>query len=284
MKYVLAFLLALASSVAIADNNTQDFILKSGQCFGWKGHWKACYDSGTNAVNWKFDGVTKIQFTPSGGILANGVLIDASNGLTATNGEVKLGGTLAADTTVATDGHYFRVGDGTFSDPFATPGAYFFVDPTATGFNNNILASRVEQVDGTNTSNASLTVSGQSAQLYSQTQVSGVLDYSGSIATYNRYGSSAGQDLVYLYGGGPSGSGYISLGVSGVTATWTIDGETKFLDAPQLGDPGSKPSCDATQHGKIWYDAGGAGVADTIEICAKSSLDAYAWRAMATIP
>ena len=46
----------------------------------------------------------------------------------------------------------------------------------------------------------------------------------------------------------------------------------------------SQPSCDATVRGTLWYTSSGAGVADAMEVCAKSSLDAYAWRSMATIP
>lgn len=40
---------------------------------------------------------------------------------------------------------------------------------------------------------------------------------------------------------------------------------------------GTKPACDATQRGKIWLVAGGAGVLDTFEICRKDAADAYAW-------
>lgn len=40
---------------------------------------------------------------------------------------------------------------------------------------------------------------------------------------------------------------------------------------------GSRPTCDATTRGTLWYVAGGAGVADTCEICRKDGADAYAW-------
>lgn len=48
----------------------------------------------------------------------------------------------------------------------------------------------------------------------------------------------------------------------------------------QLVDTGTKPTCDAAHRGQVWYDAGGAGVADTYEICAKNSSDVYAWTAL----
>lgn len=44
-----------------------------------------------------------------------------------------------------------------------------------------------------------------------------------------------------------------------------------------VDDAGTKPTCDATTRGAIWYDAGGAGVLDTLEVCRKDAGDAYAW-------
>lgn len=40
---------------------------------------------------------------------------------------------------------------------------------------------------------------------------------------------------------------------------------------------GTKPTCDSTKRGLIWYTAGGAGVSDTLEVCRKNSSDVYAW-------
>ena len=41
---------------------------------------------------------------------------------------------------------------------------------------------------------------------------------------------------------------------------------------------GAEPACDATARGLIWTVAGGAGVADTVRVCAKDAADAFAWR------
>jgi hypothetical protein len=55
--------------------------------------------------------------------------------------------------------------------------------------------------------------------------------------------------------------------------------------AVSIIDTGTKPTCDSARRGSIWYDQGGAGVADTFEVCAKQAAgDTYAWRALATIP
>lgn len=40
---------------------------------------------------------------------------------------------------------------------------------------------------------------------------------------------------------------------------------------------GSRPTCDAAARGMTWYVAGGAGVADTGEMCRKDNSDVYAW-------
>ena len=46
----------------------------------------------------------------------------------------------------------------------------------------------------------------------------------------------------------------------------------------------SQPVCAVGIRGTLWYTSSANGVPDKMEVCAKSTLDAYAWRAMATIP
>lgn len=43
-------------------------------------------------------------------------------------------------------------------------------------------------------------------------------------------------------------------------------------------DAGTQPTCDSSTRFMIWSDAGGAGVKDAVEVCAKDSGDSYAWR------
>ena len=60
---------------------------------------------------------------------------------------------------------------------------------------------------------------------------------------------------------------------------------TGEVGAVAFSDTGTKPTCAAGIRGSVWYDAGGAGVADTFEVCAKQAAgDSYAWRVLATIP
>lgn len=62
------------------------------------------------------------------------------------------------------------------------------------------------------------------------------------------------------------------------------DGLLTMAGTWDAGDPGTRPTCDATVRGRYWHDFGGAGVADTVAVCAKSSGDVYAWHDLATIP
>lgn len=44
----------------------------------------------------------------------------------------------------------------------------------------------------------------------------------------------------------------------------------------------AKPTCNATNRGRIYYSDGAAGVADTFEVCGKDAADVYAWKAIVT--
>jgi len=67
----------------------------------------------------------------------------------------------------------------------------------------------------------------------------------------------------------------------------TPNGSTTITDTfrlPQDGGlqilTGTKPTCDSTKRGYLFRVDGGAGVADTAEICDKDSSDVYAWRSI----
>jgi hypothetical protein len=46
----------------------------------------------------------------------------------------------------------------------------------------------------------------------------------------------------------------------------------------QHTETGAAPTCDATNRGLFWHTRGGAGVTDSVQVCAKDASDAYAWR------
>jgi hypothetical protein len=48
--------------------------------------------------------------------------------------------------------------------------------------------------------------------------------------------------------------------------------------APAAAGAGVRPACDTGWRGALWLTAGGAGVKDAVEVCAKDGADGYAWR------
>lgn len=64
-----------------------------------------------------------------------------------------------------------------------------------------------------------------------------------------------------------------------------VDGATVLQvrrdKALQLVDQGTRPTCDAAHRGALWYEAGAAGAADTLEACGKDQFDAYVWKPIA---
>lgn len=108
-----------------------------------------------------------------------------------------------------------------------------------------------------------------------------------------RNGGTAGVPVPQkfnLYGfcdGAACATGYERLEISATSGgSFKLTPAAAGTGAPRpvaIGDGGAKPACDATTRGSFWYDAGGAGVADTFEICSKSAADAYAWRSTSVL-
>ena len=77
-----------------------------------------------------------------------------------------------------------------------------------------------------------------------------------------------------------SGNATIAGALSMATATGT-DGILTISSTSAGGGlqltSGSKPTCDSTKRGLLWFVAGGAGVSDTLEVCRKNSSDVYGW-------
>lgn len=140
--------------------------------------------------------------------------------------------------------------------------------------------------------------SGASGRLALWSSASGLtsdagITYSGTGATLTLTATGFASNGGGFILGGPSdfakwwgGSSYdlslshISSGVLGVGtgAAGSTDGTVKLTSVQWV--TGSKPTCDATARGTVWYVAGGAGVADTFEVCRKDGSDVYAWTAL----
>lgn len=50
------------------------------------------------------------------------------------------------------------------------------------------------------------------------------------------------------------------------------------LRTPKIGSTTARPTCDSTTRGDLYHFYGGAGVKDTVDVCAKAADDSYAWR------
>lgn len=83
-------------------------------------------------------------------------------------------------------------------------------------------------------------------------------------------------------GGANVGIKQAAAGVLKVTDASTGNGRMQ-ADAFQWLATGSKPAAGSSYRGMIWYTPGGAGVADSIEICAKSAADTYSWVKLSTL-
>lgn len=76
-----------------------------------------------------------------------------------------------------------------------------------------------------------------------------------------------------------------TLAFDGTNVIVATGGQFRTTTGLRLNTAGAvAPTCDSTTRGMLWYTASAGGVADKMEVCAKSTLDAYAWRSMATIP
>jgi hypothetical protein len=68
--------------------------------------------------------------------------------------------------------------------------------------------------------------------------------------------------------------------LDGTLASYILLGPT----GPADSNVGTKPTCDSTTRKRRWFTEGGAGVADTYEVCMKSAADTYAWVVIAVNP
>ena len=88
-----------------------------------------------------------------------------------------------------------------------------------------------------------------------------------------KVGARTGSGMeAYLWAQESSGENYHEFSVS--------------VDGYKIETTGTVPkdACTAANRGRVFRVEGGAGVADTYEICAKNSSNTYAWYSLATIP
>src|ERR1041385_432565 len=195
--------------------------------------------------------------------------LDAAKVATGTLATARLGSGSASSST-------FLRGDSTWATPTAAAGG----SPTQFQFNNSGAINGASNFTFTSaTGQVTLNQGGN-----------------GNIALYGKRTTDSGPTGSFIQFQNQSAtSDLFKVDVSGNTTvggTLTMSTGTDGILTVSSGGAGggvqlttgSKPTCSASTRGLIWYVAGGSGVADSAEICAKSSSDVYAYRAIATIP
>jgi len=75
---------------------------------------------------------------------------------------------------------------------------------------------------------------------------------------------------------GTGGSGTVQISTGSV-----VSGARGYISLSSAGviliTEATKPTCDSSIRGMLWYTQSGAGVADIFEICSKNAADAYVW-------
>jgi len=69
-------------------------------------------------------------------------------------------------------------------------------------------------------------------------------------------------------------AGNVGIGTTAPTQKLEVNGGAR------LNTVDAQPACDDTVRGTFWVTQGGAGVKDSVEVCAKDAGDAYAWRTL----
>lgn len=98
-------------------------------------------------------------------------------------------------------------------------------------------------------------------------------------------GTNQGIALQVTEPGAPSDDRQLVLELFGgrvMVGTTSFQTSDKFVvNGPiRIADPGVQPTCTSSIAPMIWYDAGGAGVKDNVQVCAKDAANVYAWRVL----
>lgn len=91
--------------------------------------------------------------------------------------------------------------------------------------------------------------------------------------------NSSGKALAAADSSGIEAFTVLATGKVGVR-TAAPNRELEVNGGVRLNTATAKPSCDATVRGTFWVTQGGAGVKDSVEVCAKDAADNYAWRTL----
>ena len=92
---------------------------------------------------------------------------------------------------------------------------------------------------------------------------------SGYLGFYTVDGSSTFAERMRV-----TSTGWLGIGTKTPTRELEVNGGVRMNTAA------ARPACDATARGTVWVTQGGAGVKDSVEVCAKDASDTFAWRTL----
>lgn len=199
--------------------------------------------------------------------------LDAAKIGSGTVNTARLGSGTANSTTCLRGDQTWATCSGGGGTPGGSPGQFQFNNTTFGGATNFTYTSATGQVTANQLANGNDVIYGKR-----------VTD-SGSTGNFLRFqNQTASSDLfkVDVAGNTTVAGNLVVASTSGTDGILTVS-STSSGGGVQLTS-GTKPTCDTSKRGLIWYVAGGTSVADTIQICAKNSSNSFAWINMATIP
>ena len=116
-------------------------------------------------------------------------------------------------------------------------------------------------------------------------------NFNSGLAIDGTYGSPALTSIVTVKAVGPaSAGGYCAqLNLAGTLASLSTvglsvnpDGSASAYNGLNIATTASRPTAAVGVRGMLWVVQGGAGVADTLQVCLKSSGDTYSWKTVST--
>jgi len=76
----------------------------------------------------------------------------------------------------------------------------------------------------------------------------------------------------------PISKSSVSVGNNEIMShTVKMENSLQLNNGFKINSSGTKPTCDATTRGTLWFNYNSLGIADTLQVCVKTVLDAYAW-------